>query len=1156
MEKTDFTHLHLHSDYSLLDGACKIEKLIDKVQSLGMNSVAITDHGNLFGAVEFHDIARKKGIKPIIGCEMYVAPGSRFDKTGRPSDQEENNFHLVVLAENNEGYQNLVRLVSKANLEGYYYKPRVDKELLAEHSKGLIVLSACLSGEVAVNLLNGNFDGAMKVAGEYREIFGNGNYFIEIQDHGLGDQVRINPDLVKLASRLEIPLVATNDSHYIHKEDAHAHDVLLCIQTNRTVSEQNRMRFGTNGFYVKSPEEMLNVFGEIPQAIYTAGEIGKRCNVDLTTKGYLLPLFPMPEGYSVPVYFEEVVREGYKQRLPLLQKTLDQKQLRHQLWEYEQRLTMEIGVIQQMGFEGYFLIVWDFIKHSKENGIPVGPGRGSAAGSLVAYCMQITDIDPLQYDLLFERFLNPERISMPDIDIDFCGRRRGEVIDYVTQRYGRENVAQIITYNTLAARVVTRDVGRALEFPYSQCDKLAKMIPNELHISLDSALQNSPALQEATKDPKVQEWIDIAKKLEGLVRNASIHAGGVVIAPKPLMEFVPLFRSKDDVITTQYDMKVLERLGLLKMDFLGVATFTILEDTLQYIRENLGKEIRLLDIPLDDTKVYQLFTEGKTNGVFQFESSGMKALLRKFKPEGFEDLIMLNALFRPGPMQMLEDCISRKHGKVRIQYLLPELEPFLKETYGIIVYQEQVMQIASKIGGFSLGEADLLRRAMGKKKMDVMQAQREKFVNGAKERGIDASKAGELFDLMEKFAQYGFNKSHSTAYALVAYQTAYLKTYYPVPFMAALLSSQIEKRQEVVKYFHECRDMGIKILPPDINESAERFAVEGDTLRFGLAAIKNVGGTAMQSITKARQSGKFNSLDHFYQCVETRTVNKRVVESLIKSGAMDSFKIARKQLIQQLDGILEDVARKERHAGQATLFDLGEVAPMIPKGGNGNEDFDDQEKLAHEKEALGFYISGHPLHKHRDLLETYTTSLEAVDSTWDGKEVLLGGIVGTIKQVKTRRGDFMAYLELEDLTGTIEVTVFPELFRNNMTEITAEAELIVRGRLEIEEETRKMIASDIIPMKDARELLSQQLKVHIYLPGMENEKIDRLKSIVEQYRGDCNLVFVLKRPEQFVASLSPAPSFRVRPSKDFVFALEQLLGPNCVEWQSRKADVK
>ncbi|MCI0413159.1 DNA polymerase III subunit alpha [bacterium] len=1151
----DFTHLHLHSDYSLLDGACKIEKLIDKVQLLGMNSVALTDHGNLFGAVEFHDIARKKGIKPIIGCEMYVAPASRLDKTGKPSDTEENNFHLVVLAENNEGYQNLVRLVSRANLEGYYYKPRVDKELLAEYHKGLIVLSGCLSGEVAVNLLNGNFDGAMKVAGEYREIFGAGNYFLEIQDHGLGDQLRINPQLVQMASRLEIPLVATNDSHYIHKEDAHAHDVLLCIQTNRTLSEQNRMRFGTNGFYIKSPEEMMHVFRELPQSIHTAGEIGKRCDVDLRTKGYLLPLFPVPEGYTPAAYFERIVREGYKARLPKLEKMQEEKQLRHQLWEYEQRLAMEISVIQQMGFEGYFLITWDFIKHSKEQNIPVGPGRGSAAGSLVAYCLQITDIDPLQYDLLFERFLNPERISMPDIDIDFCGRRRGEVIDYVTQRYGRENVAQIITYNTLAARVVTRDVGRAMEFPYSQCDKLAKMIPNELHISLDSAIQNTPALQEAIKDQKVQEWIDIAKKLEGLVRNASIHAGGVVIAPKPLMELVPLFRSKEDVITTQYDMKVLERLGLLKMDFLGVATFTILDDTLQYIREYLGKEIRLLDIPLNDPKVYQLFTEGKTNGVFQFESSGMKALLRKFKPERFEDLIMLNALFRPGPMQMLEDCIARKHGKVKIQYLLPQLEPFLKETYGIIVYQEQVMQIASKIGGFSLGEADLLRRAMGKKKMDVMQAQRERFVHGAKERSIDASKAAELFDLMEKFAQYGFNKSHSTAYALVAYQTAYLKTYYPEPFLAALLSSQIDRRGEVVRYFHECRDMGIRILPPNINDSGERFSVEGDTIRFGLAAIKNVGAAAIQSIAKAREQGKFESLEQFYERVDTRAVNKRVVESLIKSGAMDSFQVPRKQLIQQLDHILEDVARKERHAGQATLFDLSEVRPVISKVAS-SEDFLEQEKLAHEKETLGFYISGHPLHKHKELLETYTTSLENIDSTWDGKEVLVGGIIGAIKQVKTRKGDFMAYLELEDLTGMIEITVFPELFRNNMLEIMPEAELIVRGRLEVEEETRKLIASDVIPMKNARELLSQQLKVHIYLPGMENEKIDRLKSIVEQYRGDCNLVFVLKRPEQFVASLSPSPVFRVRPSRDFVFALEQLLGPNCVEWQTGKADVK
>jgi DNA polymerase III subunit alpha len=1148
----EFTHLHLHSDYSLLDGACKIDKLIDKVQSLGMNSVAITDHGNLFGAVEFHDAAMKKGIKPIIGCEMYVAPNSRFDRTGRPSDTEENNYHLVVLAENNEGYHNLVRLVSKANLEGYYYKPRVDKELLAQHSKGLIALSACLSGELAMNLLGNNFDGAKKTAREYEQIFGAGNYFIEIQDHGLQQQTQINKDLCRLSSQLEIPLVATNDCHYIHQEDSQAHDILLCIQTNRTVSEPDRMRFGANTFYIKSPDEMMRVFSEIPQAVFTAAEIGKRCHVDLRSKGYLLPLFPVPEGFTLSQYFEKVVRHGFEFRKMELQRMHDDRKLRHALWEYEQRLVMEMEIIKQMGFEGYFLIVWDFIKYAKEQFIPVGPGRGSAAGSLVAYCMQITDIDPLQYDLIFERFLNPERISMPDIDIDFCGRRRGEVIDYVTQRYGRENVAQIITFNTLAARVVTRDVGRGMEFPYAQCDKIAKMIPNELHITLDSAIQKSPPLQDVIKDRKVQEWIDTAKKLEGLVRNASIHAGGVVIAPQPLSELVPLFRSKDDVITTQYDMKILERLGLLKMDFLGVATFTILDDALKLIQEAYGKEIKLLDLPLDDPKVYQLFSEGRTNGVFQFESSGMKTLLRKFKPERFEDLIMLNALFRPGPMQMLEDCIARKHGKVRIQYLLPDLEPILKETYGIIVYQEQVMQIASKIGGFTLGEADLLRRAMGKKKMDVMQAQRAKFVKGATDRNIDAHKAGELFDLMEKFAQYGFNKSHSTAYALVAYQTAYLKAYYPVPFFAALLSSQIEKRQEIVKYFNECRTNGFNILPPHINESGEKFSVENESIRFGLAAVKNVGGAAIQSIMRARAgNGSFRSLDQFYEFVDPRTVNKRVVESLIKSGAMDSFTTPRKQMILQLDHILEDLARKERNAGQASLFDFTEIEKSINIA-RANDDFDQQEKLMHEKETLGFYISGHPLNKHREVLETFTISIDAIDSGHDGKEVLLGGIVGNIKQVKTRKGDIMAYLELEDLSGMIEITVFPELYRNNMMSIVGDAELIIKGRLEVEEETRKMIASEIIPLKDAREALSQKLRVFIYLPGMENEKIDRLKSIVEQYPGDCNLTFVLKKPDQFTADLSPSDTFRVRPSRDFVFALEQLLGPNCVEWQNAK----
>jgi len=1150
----DFTHLHLHSDYSLLDGACKIERLIDKVSALGMTSVAITDHGNMFGAVEFHDQAIKKGIKPIIGCEMYVAPVSRFDKTGKPTDIEENNYHLVVLAENNEGYHNLVKLVSKANLEGYYYKPRVDKELLAEHSKGLIVLSACLSGEVAVNLLAGNSKNAMKVAGEYREIFGSGNYFLEIQDHGLEDQIRINTQLMEMSSKLEIPLVATNDSHYINKEDHRAHDILLCIQTNRTINEQNRMRFGSEGFYIKSPEEMSRVFKDLPQALMTAAEIGKRCHIDLRSTGYHLPLFPVPEGFTLSEYFEHTTRDGFEFRKSQWEKTGAVSRLRHQLWEYEQRLIMEINMIKQMGFEGYFMIVWDFIKYAKEHDIPVGPGRGSAAGSLVAYCLQITDIDPLQYDLIFERFLNPERISMPDIDIDFCGRRRGEVIDYVTQRYGRENVAQIITFNTLAARVVTRDVGRAMEYPYAQADRIAKMIPNELHITLESAIHNSTQLQDAMKDEKVSDWIGTARKLEGLVRNASIHAGGVVIAPEPLMELVPLFRSKDDVITTQYDMKILERLGLLKMDFLGVATFTIIDDCLQIIREITGKEIKILDIPLDDPKVYQIFTEGKTNGVFQFESSGMKNLLRKFKPERFEDLIMLNALFRPGPMQMLEDCIARKHGKIKIQYLLPELEPILKETYGIIVYQEQVMQIASKIGGFSLGEADLLRRAMGKKKMDVMQAQRTKFVKGAAERNIDSGKAGELFDLMEKFAQYGFNKSHSTAYALVAYQTAYLKTYYPLPFVAALLSSQIEKRQEIVKYFNECRVMGIKILPPDINESGEKFTVEQEAVRFGLAAVKNVGGAAIQSITKARNESRFSALEDFYERVDSRAVNKRVMESLIRSGAMDSFKAPRKGMIDQLDRLLEDSIRRERNANQASLFDAAEIGTSASVN-YGTEDFDPQEKLVHEKEALGFYISGHPLHKHREILETFTTPIDSIDSTWDGKEVLIGGIVGHIKQVRTRRGDFMAYVELEDLTGMIETIVFPELYKNNMMFIEEEAELILKGRLDLKEDSVSLIASDIIPLKEARENLSQQLKVHIYLPGMENDKIERLRNIVEQYRGDCSLTFVLKKPE-FVADLQTAPTFRVRPSRDFVFALEQLLGPDCVEWQTLRRSIE
>src|SRR5262245_1705204 len=849
---SNFVHLHLHSGFSLLDGACDHDSLVKKAVEFKMPAVAVTDHGNLFGAIGFYEAAKKTGVKHIIGCEMYVAKTNRHDRdpaSGRPN-------HLIVLCENDKGYQNLVKLVSKGYLEGFYYKPRIDKELLREHSEGLIGLSACLNGEVSANVLAGRLEQAEKAATEYQDIFGKDRFFLEIHDHGLEKQRKIIPDMLRIGERTGIRVAATNDCHYMHKDDGCAHDILLCIQTGKTVSDPNRMKFYTDQVYFKTRAEMDRVFGEIPFVLDQTVEIADRCSVKLQKVDNPFPEFVVPPGFTIDTYFAKIVRDGYQDRLEYLKPMADRGMLKNDLAAYEARLEQEIKIIQGMKYPGYFLIVWDLIRYARENDIPVGPGRGSAAGSLVSYCMRITDIDPLQYGLLFERFLNPERVTLPDIDIDFCMNRRGSVIDYVTRKYGRENVSQIITFGTMAARGVIRDTGRGMEMTYAEVDKIAKMVPSELHITLDKAVEQNPDLKGLLQsDPRVRDLMDVAKRLEGLARHASTHAAGVVISPQPITEFVPLYKSSKDEITTMYPMNDVEKIGLLKMDFLALTTLTIIDDTLKMLKQHEGLDLDLDSLALDDQKSYELFSAGLTSGVFQFESSGMKDILRRFKPSSIEHLTALNALYRPGPIGggMIDDFIKRKHGAKKVEYELPELKAVLEETYGVIVYQEQVMQIANIVAGYSLGEADLLRRAMGKKKAEEMAAHRQKFIDGARQKGFkDEKRVTRLFDLMEQFAGYGFNKSHSAAYAVLAYRTAYLKAHYPQYFMAAIVTSERGNQDKIVKYINECREMGIQILPPDVNASDVFFTPDSSGIRFGLTAIKNVGESAITSIVASK----------------------------------------------------------------------------------------------------------------------------------------------------------------------------------------------------------------------------------------------------------------------------------------------------------------
>jgi DNA polymerase-3 subunit alpha len=1036
-----FVHLHLHTEYSLLDGASRPEALAKRVAQLGMPACAITDHGNMFGAVEFYNAMKSAGVKPVIGCEMYVAYGSRFDKTSVEDQQADagSNNHLIVLAANDTGYKNLVKLVSAGYTEGFYYKPRIDKELLREHREGLIVLSSCLKGEVSQSLAGGNYGKARDAALQYKEILGAENFFLEIQDHGIPDQQKIVPMMARLGEEVGLELVATNDSHYLSKDDAFAHEVLLCIGTGKTLGDEKRMKFYSDDFYVKGADEMERIFRDYPQAIANTVKIAERIKTSLDVKGHHLPNFPVPKGDDLASYFEKIARAGLERRLT------HARPRKHETQEYFDRLDREIEIIKGMGFPGYFLVVWDFIKYAKDNGIPVGPGRGSAAGSLVAYSMGITDVDPLEYDLLFERFLNPERISMPDIDIDFCMNNRGRVIEYVRDKYGKENVAQIITFGTMAAKSVVRDVGRVLGQPYAFVDKIAKTIPGGPGVTLEQAKQDSPALAEAMKnDAEVEKIVEIGTRLEGLARHAGMHAAGVVITPEPVTNYVPLYRTTRDEIVTQFDMNVVEKMGLLKMDFLGLRTLTVIDDAIKSVEQESGKKISIEAIPLDDPEVYRLFQEGRAKGVFQFESGGMVDLLRKSRPTKFEDLAALNALYRPGALDagMVDEYVKRKNGTSKPKYLVPEMKEILEETYGVIVYQEQVMQIAQRVAGYSLGQADLLRKAMGKKIAELMIAERDKFVAGAATQGYDKKKANEIFDYIEPFARYGFNKSHSVAYALVAYQTAWLKVHHPRHFMAALMSSEMDKTDSIVKFIHEAKSMGIEVLPPDVNESNMFFTVVGPNIRFGLGAVKGVGQSAIETILEARRRvGRFTGLLQFCEEVDLRACNKKVLEALIKSGSFDFIGETRKALFEQLESTADSAQRTkdEKERGQHSLFG-GAPASAGPSGARLkpglHSEWPEEEKLRYEKETLGFYVSGHPLNNYATDLRLFANANTENLYKFVDQSVNIGGIVSQMKKSKIKKGPnegkLMAKFILDDQFGSVEVVVFSDLYAKYM----------------------------------------------------------------------------------------------------------------------------
>ena len=1049
-----FVHLHLHTEYSLLDGAIKIDELAENIKSKGMDAVAITDHGSMYGIVDFYRACIKVGIKPIIGCEVYVAKDSRFRKEPGVDDGR---YHLILLAENNVGYHNLMKIVSQSFTEGFYYKPRVDKELLEKYSEGIIATSACIAGEVARRIREDNYEGAKKAALEYEDIFAKGNFFIEIQDHLLEYEKSLNLRLIRLAKELDIPLVAANDSHYLEREDSYAHEILMCIQMGKTINDEHKMEFPNKEFYVKSATEMIELFKNIPEAIENTVKIKDRCNVNIEFGESHLPDYKVPDEETLESYLEKLCLEGVIKKYGAMTE------------EIRERLYYELGVINEMDYPGYFLIVWDMIAFAKDKGIYVGPGRGSAAGSMVAYVLDITTIDPLKYDLIFERFLNPERISLPDIDTDFCYVRREEVIEYLIEKYGEDHVAQIVTFGTMAARAAIRDVGRAMDIPLKDVDKAAKMVPNELKITLKKAMDTSLELQDFCKERNdIEELIKIARRLEGMPRHTSTHAAAVVITPEPLKEYLPIKMKGEEYLTTQFPMNTVEDIGLLKMDLLGLRTLTVIGETVGKIKENRGIVIDIEKIPLDDKKTFQLLATGNTSGLFQLESKGMQAIIKQLKPDAFEEIIALVALYRPGPIGsgMIDDFIKRKHKQIEIEYLHPMLEPILNDTYGVILYQEQVMRIASQLGRFTLAEADNLRKAMGKKIPEMLEKSRQGFIEGCRKNEIEEKTAKEIFCLMEYFAGYGFNKSHSAAYAMLAYETTYLKAHYPVEFMASLLSSVIMSSTKVTQYILECKKMGICVLPPDVNESKEGFIVKENTIRFGLGAIKNVGVSAIESILEARREGPFLDIDDFCRRVDLRTVGKNIMEHLSLSGAFSSFNIPRKALM----AIVEDAVdlgqrfQKEKDSNQLSLFDIDDtLEEEEPTRVTTQKEFPLQELLQKEKEVLGFYVSAHPLKEYPDLMEDPDFySLGDIEENDDKRKVIIRGVLNNIKEKKTRNNELMGTFILEDETDSIECLIFPSFYTKVKDLIKEGAVVTAGGRLQITEKEDKCIIEKVV----------------------------------------------------------------------------------------------
>ena len=1144
-----FTHLHVHTEYSLLDGSSKIGELAARAKELGMDSMAITDHGVMYGVIDFYRAARAAGIKPIIGCEVYVSPGSRFDR--ETVHGEDRYYHLVLLAENNTGYQNLMKIVSKGFVDGFYYKPRIDEEVMREYHEGIIALSACLAGEVPRYLEKGLYEEAKEAAKHHLEIFGEGNYFLELQDHGIPLQRQVNQGIMRLSKELNIPLVATNDCHYINADDWEAHDILLCIQTGKKVSDENRMRYEGGQYYVKSEEEMRQLFPYAPEAIENTHKIAERCNVEIEFGVTKLPRFDVPDGYDSWGYLNHLCDEGFALRYPDDDGTL------------RARLDYELGTIKSMGYVDYFLIVWDFINFAKSHGIAVGPGRGSAAGSIVAYCLKITDIDPIRYQLLFERFLNPERVSMPDIDVDFCYERRQEVIDYVVEKYGKDQVAQIVTFGTLAARGVIRDVGRVMDLPYSLCDQVSKMVPAELNITLDLALQKNPELKALYEsDEQVKKLIDMSKRLEGLPRHTSMHAAGVVISRTSIDEYVPLSRGADGTIVTQFTMTTLEELGLLKMDFLGLRTLTVIQDAVKMIEKDYGVKLDLEHIDYDDKKVMDSLGTGKNEGVFQLESGGFKTFMKELKPTTLEDIIAGISLYRPGPMDFIPKYLKGKNDPASITYTCPQLEPILKPTYGCIVYQEQVMQIVRDLAGYTLGRSDLVRRAMSKKKAAVMAKERQNFVYGNAEEGvkgciangIDEKTANQIYDDMTDFAKYAFNKSHAAAYAVVAYQTAFLKYYYPKEFMAALMTSVMDNTTKVSEYILACRSMGIPILPPDINEGYSGFSVSGNGIRYGLSAIKSVGRAVVDVIIAERENGGlFNSLDDFVSRMSNKEVNKRTLESFIKSGALDTLPGTRKQKLIVSGDLLESKAREKKMVmeGQLSFFDL---APEEEKNNfqitfpNVGE-YDKQTLLAFEKETIGIYVSGHPMEEYREVWEknvTAKTSDFVVDEDGktvveDNSNVVIGGMITSKKVKTTKTNQLMAFITIEDLVGTVEVLVFPKIYEKNRPAFTEENKVFVRGRASIgDDPVGKLICEEVIPFTD----IPNELWLQFENQAFYESHIDDVMAALRDSDGKDRVVMYLKE-ERKMRRLSE--NWAVLAGPDLLGRLYRILGEKNVK---------